>query len=520
MNDLSSWIETHARFQPGKPAILYQQETWSYEELDRHIKDLARALKNSLGAGRGDRIAYLGLNSPLSIALLFACARLGCIFQPMNWRLAVPEQTYVLRNASTKFLICEQEFASVAEACVVGLSDCALVAGDFSPQSGTDWLRLDDLIAGAVGSDSNPHVDLELPLLLVYTSGTTGHPKGALLKQEALLCNALNSLHMHEMTSTDLVLTALPLFHVGGLNIQTTPALYAGATIVLLPKFDPTQVLEAIKNRQPTLLVLIPATMAAVISHPQWQSTSLDSLRVLTTGSSIVPLGLIEKFHERGVPVIQVYGSTETAPVAVYQRRQDAFEGLGSVGRPGLHSKIKIVDDDGQDVSPGKKGELLVKGKNLMYEYWGDPESTCQAIRDGWFCTGDIGYQDEIGFIHICDRKKDMIISGGENIYPAELETLLHEMPGVVEAAVVGRADDRWGEVAVAYLVKEAAAEIDIAKVMDYFDGRLARYKHPKEVIFIDQLPRNVMGKILKQDLRDLMVTSTKATKPILSESV
>ena len=344
---------------------------------------------------------------------------------------------------------------------------------------------------------------------MVYTSGTTGQPKGAVLTQEAVLFNALNSVHMHDLDISDHILTVLPMFHVGGLNIQTTPALYVGATVTLQRRFEPAMVLSASRDLRPTRLVLVPATIMALAEHPDFKTTDLGSIRSLTTGSTIVQKSVIDIFHDRNVPVIQNYGLTETGPVALYLRIDDAFSHVGSTGRGALHTRFRIVDDEDRDVPAGQSGELLLQGPNVLSEYWGDPAATLEALQDGWFRTGDIGYCDTDGYVYINDRKKDVVISGSENIYPAELEYVLDQIEGLAEAAVVGMPDSKWGEVPVAVIVLEAGHDIDNATLLSCFNGVLARFKHPKAVVRVDALPRNVMGKVLKHELRGQLADGT-----------
>ena len=399
---------------------------------------------------RGDRVAILSLNHPDYLVLLYACARLGAMLVPLNWRLAVPEQVFILRDASVKVLVVEEGFAPVVEPLKQALPDVRIVGLDFAPS-------FDDLLASGSGDGRNPHVDLSAPLLIVYTSGTTGRPKGAVLRQEALVWNAVMSQHMHDMTARDHVLTVLPLFHVGGLNIQTTPALQIGATVTLHPRFAPDAALNALTQDTPTLTVLVPATMQAVIEHPYWAATDITCLRALTTGSTQVPQGLVDAFTGRGVPVLQVYGSTETSPVAVYTRA-GGDQRAGSTGLPGLVCEARVVDDAGDEVAPGVAGEVVVRGPNVFFEYWGNAAATAETLRDGWYHSGDIGTRDADGHFFIHDRKKNMIISGGENIYPAEVERVLIAHPEVAEAAVIGRADPKWQEVPVAYVVRRREA--------------------------------------------------------------
>ena len=297
--DLAELIDRNAAFAPEKPAIRFGGSTLTYSAFAQRIASAARALKSELGIARGDRVAILSLNHPDYLVLLYACARLGAMLVPLNWRLAVPEQMFILQDASVKALVVEQGFGGVVDPLRAALPNVRIVGLDFVPS-------FDELLASGRGDGRNPHVDLSAPLLIVYTSGTTGRPKGAVLRQEALVWNAVMSQHMHDMTAADHVLTVLPLFHVGGLNIQTTPALQLGATVTLHPRFAPDAALNAITADQPTLTVLVPATMQAVIEHPYWDATDITCLRALTTGSTQVPQGLVDAFTARGVPVLQV----------------------------------------------------------------------------------------------------------------------------------------------------------------------------------------------------------------------
>lgn len=371
------------------------------------------------------------------------------------------------------------------------------------PPSG--WLAYDDRLARTGGEEREGAADLECPLLVVYTAGTTGQPKGAVLTQSALFWNAVNSAAMHDLTSGDVILTTLPLFHVGGLNIQTLPALHAGAEVVLQRRFELEPAMRAIEQAKPTLTVLVPAQLKAFVEHPGWPALRLNSLRAVTTGSTIVPIPLIEAWHARGVPVIQVYGSTETGPIALHQRIEDAFASVGSTGKPALHSEARIATRHGRQAAAHERGEILVRGPNVMREYWNNPAATAEALKDGWFATGDVGHRDEQGNFYIDERKGDVIISGSENIYPAELEAVLHAAPAVADAAVVARPHARWGEVPVAVVVRRAGAELTRDAVLALFAGRLARFKHPDEVIFVDELPKNAMGKVLKYRLRAMV---------------
>jgi fatty-acyl-CoA synthase len=501
--DLCSLIERNAAFAPDKPATVFEGETLSYGAFSARIEQTARALKAEFGISRGDRIAILSLNRPDYLVLLYACARLGAMLVPLNWRLAIAEQLFILSDASVKMLMLEQAFAEILPVLDKNLPDTSIVGLDFVPSQGSS---LETMLTRASGDGRNPHTDLTCPLLIVYTSGTTGRPKGAVLRQMALLWNGVMSQHMHGLTSEDHVLTVLPFFHVGGLNIQTTPALHFGATVTIHSRFEPGATLTAIEHDRPTLTVLVPATIQAVIDHPDWASTDLSSLKAISTGSTVVPPHLIDRVVARGVPVLQVYGSTETCPIAVYTRLGGDLSRTGSTGLPGLCCEAAVIDDAGVELPPEIPGEIAVRGPNVFHEYWGNEEATREALRDGWYHTGDIGRRDADGYFWVHDRKKNLIISGGENIYPAEVERVLLEHPDVADCGVIGRPDPRWGEVPVAYVVKRSGRLIEAEDLKAHMLTQLARFKVPRKIIFVDDLPRTALGKVQHFMLRTLNV--------------
>jgi fatty-acyl-CoA synthase len=505
--NLSDWIVRQAGFAPGKTAIRYRGAETSYAALAQRIEAAAWALKHELGVSRGDRVAHLGLNSPEMLVLLFACARMGAIFTPLNWRLAPPEHAYILGNSGASVLIADHDFVGHVERIGTIVQGVPLASIGPSPHGWQDW----NVLVDSAQSRDPAEGSYGDPVLLVYTSGTTGRPKGAVLTQSNLFWNAVNSAHMHDLTGDDHVLTTIPLFHVGGMNIQTLPCLHAGGAVTLHGRFDPGETLAAIARDRPDLTVLVPAQMSAVIAHPDWKTADLSSLRVVTTGSTIVPVPLIEAFHERGLPVIQIYGSTETAPVVVYQTRADAKRRVGSTGRAGLHSEMRLVDKQCTDVPAGTRGEILIRGPQVMREYWNDPQATAEALREGWYYSGDIGHLDDEGWLYVDERKTDVIISGGENIYPAELEAVLAECDLIADSAVVARPDEKWGEVPVAAVVLRDAGALDREAVLALFGDRIARYKHPRDVLFLDALPRNVMGKVQKFRLREMLAEGAEA---------
>jgi fatty-acyl-CoA synthase len=499
--DLYSLIERNAAFAPQKPALRFEGETLTYAAFNARIIQTARALKSELGVKKGGRVAILSLNRPDYLVLLYACARLGAILVPLNWRLAVAEQLFILSDAAAKVLVLERAFAEILPALTEALPETTMVGLDFAPPHGTTF---ESLLKLASGNGRNPNTDLSCPLLIVYTSGTTGRPKGAVLRQEALLWNGVMSQHMHGLTSDDHVLTVLPFFHVGGLNIQTTPALHHGATVTIHPRFTPDTALATIEHDRPTLTVLVPATIQAVTDHPDWPTTDLSSLRAVSTGSTIVPQVLMDRFIARGVPVLQVYGSTETCPIAIYTRLGGDLSRQDSTGLPGLYCEAAVVDDAGNELPPEVPGEIVVRGPNVFYEYWGNEEATREALHDGWYRTGDIGRRDVDGYFWVHDRKKNLIISGGENIYPAEVERVLTEHPDVSECGVIGRPDPRWDEVPVAYVIRRSGCSVDAETLKAHVQGQLARFKVPRDIVFVDDLPRTALGKVQHFLLRQM----------------
>ncbi|MDQ4059992.1 MAG: long-chain-fatty-acid--CoA ligase [Pseudomonadota bacterium] len=503
--DLSDLIVRNAAFAPDKVALRFGESEWSYGVFAERIAAVARALKSELGVGRGDRVAVLALNRPDYLVLLYACARLGAMLVPLNWRLAVPEQLYVLEDASVKALFIEESLAAVAAPARQALPEIRIVGLDFAPGDGRS---LAALIESGRGDGRNPHIDFACPLLIVYTSGTTGRPKGAVLRQEALHWNAVNSAHMHDLTSRDHVLTVLPLFHVGGLNIQTTPALQLGATVTLHARFDPAATLAAIERDRPSLTVLVPATMQALLGLPGFAEADLTSLRAITTGSTIVPQSLIDAFMARGVPVLQVYGSTETSPICVYTRIGGDLSRKGSTGLPGLVSEARVVDDAGRELPPGTAGEVVVRGPTVLFEYWGNEAATSEVLRGGWYHSGDVGTRDADGYFYIHERKKNVIISGGENIYPAEVERVLGDHPDVAEAAVIGRPDPKWQEVPIAFVVRRKGCDLTAEALIAHLQANLARFKVPREIVFMSDLPRNPLGKVQHYRLREALVST------------
>jgi fatty-acyl-CoA synthase len=488
-------LDRWAQIQPDQPALHFQGTDLGYAALAHEAARAAEGLAQHLGVGPGDRVAYLGYNRPQMLVLLFALARIGALLVPLNFRLAPAEHRAILQHAEPIALVADDDMLEAGAALCAATPGLRGVGLGATPPG---WIGWSDVVAGG----THPLAQLapaRSPVLLVYTSGTTGRPKGAVHTQEALIWNAVNAAHCHDLTSADHVLTVLPMFHVGGLCIQTVPALHAGARVTLHERFDAGRWIADVRARRPTLSLLVPATIKAIVEHPDWPGADLSSLRAVFTGSSIIPEALFPPFHTRGVPLAQVYGATETGPVSVYLRAGDAMRKSGSAGKVAVHCDVRLVGNDGKDAARGEVGEIWLRAPSLMLGYWKDPHNA--AFEQGWFRTGDLARQDEEGFYWIVGRAKDMIVSGGENIYPAEIENLLAHCADIAEAAVIGVPDPRWGEVVVAAVVKRPGSALDEAGVLRLFEGKLARFKRPRRVVFLASLPKSALGKVQKAAL-------------------
>jgi len=489
----------HATHQPDRPALAFDGQCWTYRAFADWVEQVAVALQHGLGLKRGDRIAFYGKNSDTEVALFFAAARLGLIMVPLNWRLAPAELNYAIGDCEAKILFHDGFFAEHVPVALKGLDIRAV--------------NTDDQLVHLTNANGDNEVETDAaltdPYLIVYTSGTTGRPKGAVLTQEAILWNAIMSLHAHDFTRHDHTLNILPLFHVGGINIQMMPTFFIGGQVTLHAAFEPETTLKALAHEGITSTVCVPTVMKALLYHPDWAETVFPDLRLINTGSTDVPVEILEAVHKRGVPMVQVYGATETGPIATYQKADESKSTQGSIGRCGAHTQVSLRRIDRFECDIGEPGEIWVKGPNNFSHYWNNPEETKKAIVDGWFRTGDVAYKDENGLFWFADRVKHVIISGGENIYPAEVERVLNRLPGVVEAAVVGRPHPKWGEVPVAAVVVELGGP-NKAKVLAAFTDEIARFKQPKDVVFLDALPRNALGKVLASEVRKLVRTASE----------
>ena len=452
-------------------ALRFEGEWLSRQALAAAARRAAAVAWHDWGVRPGDRVAWLGANHPAQIALLFGLAQIGAVLLPLNFRLALPEWQRLLADCTPAHLVHDGDWAQAARE----LAEAAGVAAH--PLQALE---------GATGREA-PDQSADAPALLVYTSGTTGGPKAAVHTQANLLANMRVAAAVQRMGPADTVLTVLPLFHVGGLCIQTLPALYAGAAVILHPRFHSGDTLACIAADRPTLTLQVPATMKALLEHPQWAATDLSCLRAVWAGSSLLPAPLVEAFHARGVPVCNVYGATETGPFSIALPPEHALDHVGSCGwpAPGVEARLGLAHGDA--------AELLLRGPNVVERYWPDLPA---RDREGWFATGDLARRAADGSYSIVGRAKELIISGGENIHPAEIELALAQHPAVAECAAFALPDARWGEVVAVAVVLQQGAQAGEAELLAHLQQRLARFKLPRRWFFVEQLPKTALGKV------------------------
>jgi fatty-acyl-CoA synthase len=490
---------------PDKACMVGPGKRLTYREVDDRVNGLAQSLKN-LGVQKGDIVAILLYNCCEYIEITFAVNQIGAVWLPLNFRLAAEEFKYILKNAGTRILITEPEFVPAIASIAGWLPDLdhLLVLGSDVPEG---WHGYDQLVQENIGARL-PHAEVGQDDLhrLMYTSGTTAYPKGVMLTYGNLYWKCIGHLLTFGITSSDRTLVVGPLYHVGGMDLPGTGTLYAGGSLVILKKFDPVDVLKAIDEEKVTNLWLSPAMTIMLFNEPSFNQNNVSSVRFIIDGGEKMPATLIKEFRNRfpGAWFADAYGLTETLSGDTFLAKDRMLNKLGSVGKPVPHLRVRIVDENDADVPPNELGEICLKGPKIFKGYWKNPEATAEALRGGWFHTGDIGTLDEDGYLYIMDRKKDMIVSGGENIASPEVERVIYELPEILEAAVVGIPHPKWLEVPKAYVVLKPGKTLSSEAITRHCIKKMAKFKVPKEIEFIDQLPRNPSGKVLKRELRTL----------------
>jgi len=500
-----SWLgvlEHHALRTPDKPLAAFEGGAVTY----RGMADWSAALAGGLearGVTRGDVVGLLSYNNIEFLATIFAANHLGAIAMPVNWRLAAAELRFILEHSQARALVCDDALIDLADEATNELTG-NLVRICISTADHAGWERFADLPTESAPPARAP-VDGDDIHRLMYTSGTTGRPKGVMLTHANLAWK--NYAHVTEFgfTADDVGLACGPLYHVGALDLVTTTMIAVGATTIIHRAFDAPSVVDEIERSRVTTVWAAPAMVRAILDVPGIAARDLSSVRVLIAGGEKMPIPFIERLRATfpGAWFADAYGLTETVSGDTFLDRESTVSKLGSVGRPCLYLDLDIWDEDGASMPAGERGEVVLRGPKVFKGYWRDPDATNAAFAGGWFHTGDIGVRDDEGYLYIVDRLKDMIVSGGENIASSEVERVLYEHASVVEVAVVGRPDNKWGEVPVAYVVLQPAASTTPDELIEHCRAQLARFKVPKDIVFIDALPRNPSGKVLKRELRD-----------------
>jgi len=493
-------LEHHALRTPTKPITVYEGAPLGYGNMAERARALAGGLHGQ-GVGRGDVVALLSYNCPEFLETVFAANYLGAIAMPINWRLAAPEVRYILEHSGARVLVCGGDWTDLADDATDGMD--AVVRASVAESAPAGWTTLGALRIADDGLEREATVADDVHRLM-YTSGTTGRPKGVMLTHANLAWKNFAHIVEFGFTGADLGLACGPLYHVGALDLTTTSLIAAGATTIIHRLFDAVAVVDEIERSRVTTVWLAPAMVNAIMALPDVEEHDLSSVRVIINGGEKMPIPLIERI-QRTFPsawFADAYGLTETVSGDTFLDRASIVTKLGSVGRPCLYLDLDVWDDEGRSVPAGERGEIVVRGPKVFKGYWRDPEATERAFAGGWFHTGDVGVRDDDGYLWIVDRLKDMIVSGGENIAGSEVERVLYEHESVLEAAVVGRPDERWGEVPVAFVVRRPGTTVTSEELVEHCRRELARFKVPKAVTFLDILPRNPSGKVLKRELR------------------
>ncbi|HVE75966.1 MAG TPA: long-chain fatty acid--CoA ligase [Actinomycetota bacterium] len=479
-------MSRRAYLTPNRTAVEFEDELISYSQLNDRSNAFASVLESE-GLEKGDRVAVLSENRPEYLGLFFACAKLGLVLAPVSWRLSPEEMAWQLNDSSPSVLFASDEYLEAAKVLfsqrVIELQSEG-ATGD-RPAEPSDRSSFDD------------------PLMILYTSGTTGRPKGAVLTHGNFFWANLNMIVASQFSSDDVSLVFLPMFHIGGWNINTLTVLLKGGKVLLEKSFDSKRALDLIERKHVTWMMGVPATYLFLSQAEGFESRDLSSVRQMVVGGAPMPEALLKTYSDRGIEIVQGYGSTELAPNALLLPMDEAGARQGSAGQPYFFTDTRLMNDEGDLLEPPATGEIVARGPIVMKGYWQREDATADAIKEGWLHTGDVARTDEDGYFYVIDRKTDMIISGGENIYPAEVENALYQHPHIAEAAVFGIPDDRWGEAVHAVIVPKEGSELSGEDVIAHCKGILAKFKTPRSVeITADPLPRTPAGKVRKHDLR------------------
>lgn len=486
-------LESRALISGGLCAVAAEGDRVTFAELEQRANRLAHLLRD-MGIGKSDRVGLLMPNGLPFIEFFYATAKIGAVCCGLNHRLSASELGAIIRESELSLLVVDQAFGALAAAVLSGHEPAMRVVDPADPAA-SHHRRLTEFPATPPHTDVHP----DDTLLLVYTSGTTGRPKAAMITHDQLFWSSLTMSFSLDCRIGDVHLLPVPMFHVGGLSF-ISHCVHLGATLVVPARWNPEQVARLIREERVNHFFAVPTMLLDLLALTEVSADWLQSVRWILTGAAPTPPTLIRRFGELGVPVMQSYGATETCGPGLFVDQANALEKAGSVGRPFFHTECRLVSDGGLSPGAGEHGELLLRGRHVFAGYRNDPDATKQAFtEDGWLRTGDVGYADQDGFIYLVDRRKNLIISGGENIYPREVEQVIEAHSDVLEVAVVGKLHDRLGEVACAAVVLKPGADATVESLTAFCAENLARYKVPREVYFVDSLPRNATGKLVRE---------------------
>ena len=498
--NLAGTVLRRAILNPERTALIFEDQSLTYEQFADRVRRQATLFKES-GVCFGDRVGFVGFNQPAFLETMYAANAIGAVFVPLNFRLTAEELTFIINDAGVHTLVCDDAMHGVIDP----VRDNLCCRHYFAAESNFDgWRSLLDERAEADPIGSIVNVSQHDVSLIMYTSGTTGLPKGAMLTHGNISWNNINAHFAFGASRDSVVLTVAPLFHIGGLNVMTIHSFTLGSTLVLMRNFEPGEVLDAFSKHKVTHMFGAPAMFLFMSQHENFDDTDFSHVETFVCGAAPPPESLLTLYSERGVDFCQGYGLTETAPFASFLTPEWAIKKLGSAGQPPMYTDVKIVDSDNNTLPAGERGEICISGPNIMKGYWNRPDATAEAIdTEGWFHSGDIGYFDDDGFLFICDRLKDMVISGGENVYPAEVESVLFNHEHIAEVAVIGLPDDKWGEAVTAVAALHEGKELTLEELRSFAESSLAKYKLPLRLHIVDALPRNPAGKVLKFVLKE-----------------
>jgi fatty-acyl-CoA synthase len=488
------WLENRAKLSPNKNAVILEDNTmkWTYKELNNRSSSVAGWLKKQ-GVKKGDRVALLSPNDISYFDLLFGCGKIGAIFVPLNWRLSVHELHEILLDCTPRLLGIHQKFANMYTSLETAIPQSFYVGG----------ANYDQIVNQKRGNIYSEDISEHDPLAMIYTGGTTGKPKGVVLSHQSIQWNAINTILSWNLSEEDVTINYMPMFHTGGLNALSLPILMIGGTVVMGDQYTGQKVVHSIQQYNCTIILLVPTMYHLLIQTEEFHKSNFPSMKIFLSGAAPCPLQVYEAFQKKGLAFKEGYGLTEAGPNNFFIHHADAQVKRGSVGKPMLFNAIKLVKENGEEAKVNEVGELLIKGKHSFSHYWNNELATQETKNGGWVYTGDLAKKDEEGFHYIVGRKKDMIITGGENVYPLEIEHWIAAHPAIDEVAVIGLPDDKWGELVTAFIVPKQTHVIEEEELIVYCEKKLGRYKIPKKFIQLKELPKTHVGKIDKKVLKE-----------------